>query len=103
MNQIGMEAGQAELNRGSDSVERLVGHFLLFLKYGMHAAPKDGTEIMLLIRHRNYELADEAQKPDWQEWCVGKWIDHNGGGWTWHGIAGSPVAWLPLPNSNSAT
>lgn len=64
-------------------------------------APLDGTEIELLIRNHTYfhELKsggkDMAEKL-WQEIVRAKWIDHNRGGWTWNGIAGSPVGWRPI-------
>jgi hypothetical protein len=67
-------------------------------------APLDGTEIELLIRHHNYWTVlkvggkDEAEK-NWQGIVRGKWIDHNGGGWTWNGGAGSPIGWRPMPSS----
>ena len=67
----------------------------------MVSAPLDGTEIELLMRHFTYWTAlkvngkEEAEKL-WQAVVRGRWIDHNGGGWTWHGMAGSPVGWRPL-------
>ena len=67
----------------------------------MLTAPLDGTEIELLVRHHAYWTAlkcDGKEKADkeWQGPVTGKWIDHNGGGWTWRGHSGSPVAWRPL-------
>jgi hypothetical protein len=29
----------------------------------------------------------------WEQACNARWIDFNGGGWTWNGIAGTPIAW----------
>jgi hypothetical protein len=99
---------------GADSLDRIVGlapwqrglvtehNVQLWTRrrdhHPMDSAPRNGTKIMLLIQHGNYWLADDAERDNWQQWCVGKWIDHNGGGFTWHGISGTPVAWLPLPN-----
>ena len=61
-------------------------------------APKDGTEIELLIRHHNYTYCGNSDdRNKWQEAVRGKWIDHNGGGWTWMGICGHVMAWRPLP------
>lgn len=28
--------------------------------------------------------------------CEGHWIDFNGGGWTWAGMAGTPIGWRAL-------
>lgn len=67
----------------------------------MADAPLDGTEIELLVRHFDYFTAlkvngkEEAERL-WQGAVRGKWIDHNGGGWTWRGHAGSPVGWKPI-------
>lgn len=67
----------------------------------MLTAPLDGTEIELMIRHHTYWTALKVNKHEaetqWQGVYKGKWIDHNGGGWTWHGLAGTQVAWRPLP------
>ena len=105
-NQAGMEAAaghESQVPKGGDSVDCLVG-LDLWNQVGMQAidtAPRDGTEILLLVRHANYALASAQDREQWQAWETGKWIDHNGGGWTWHGIAGSPVAWIPLPNASA--
>lgn len=70
----------------------------------MDEAPKDGTEILIHFRHQNWQYAKTAEeKARWEENCIAKWIDHNGGGWTWHGIAGQPVEWWPLPSANPVT
>ena len=59
-------------------------------------APRDGTEITLMIRHPNWLMAHAHDKQDqWQQEVIGKWIDHNGGGWTWKGMAGKPVYFRP--------
>lgn len=59
-------------------------------------APKDGTPILIRFRHANYKFAGD-RRDEWEEVCVARWIDHNGGGWTWHGICGVPVDFRPLP------
>ena len=73
----------------------------------METAPKDGTVILILFRHMNYQYADDdEERAEWQGLCEAKWIDHNGGGWTWHGIAGEAIGWMPKPKShytNAAT
>lgn len=60
--------------------------------FPIETAPKDGTDVMLLIRHKNYEL---HPSPKWEEAVIGYWTDHNGGGWVWHGLYGTPVLWRP--------
>ena len=66
------------------------------------AAPKDGTEIELLIRHHNYTYcAAQADRSKWQDVVRGKWIDHNGGGWTWMGLCGHVMAWRPMPANDT--
>lgn len=60
---------------------------------GMHSAPKDGSEIELLMRHPNWTYAKQEERSDWQGPVRGHWIDFNGGGWCWSGIAGYPIAW----------
>lgn len=62
----------------------------------MAYAPLDGTKVMLLIRHKTWWTAhkcDPASAPIWEAECEGHWIDHNGGGWTWAGMAGTPIGW----------
>jgi hypothetical protein len=66
--------------------------------FPMEQAPKDGTEIRLLIRHRCWVLAHAyGNQNEWEQEVTGKWINHNGGGWTWHGMAGEPVGFY-IPN-----
>jgi hypothetical protein len=57
-------------------------------------APRDGTELELLLRHPNWQYAknDNAQ---WEQVVRAKWIDFNHGGWTWHGMYGTPQGWRP--------
>ena len=67
----------------------------------MVSAPLDGTEIQLLVRHHDYWTAlkldgKKHAEEKYQGVVIGKWIDHNGGGWTWHGGSGSPVGWRPM-------
>lgn len=65
----------------------------------MDSAPKDGTEIEILFRHRNWKYASERDRADWQQVCKAYWTDFNGGGWVWHGICGVPMCWRPMANS----
>lgn len=63
----------------------------------MPSAPKDGTEITLLMRHATWHYAKPEERAKWQQECPAQWIDHNGGGWTWSGIMGTPIAWRATP------
>jgi len=59
----------------------------------MESAPKDGTTVELLLYHPNRKYADEDRKHEWEQIAEAKWLDFNGGGWTWRGMAGSPQGW----------
>jgi len=61
----------------------------------MATAPKDGTAIRLLLRHLNWRYAEGEAKAMWEEDVEANWLDFNGGGWTWSGMCGQPVAWRP--------
>ena len=66
----------------------------------MTDAPKDGTEVELLLRHVNYRYCkSDEERAKWEQVVRSTWIDFNGGGWTWHGMAGSIVGWRPLPSN----
>jgi hypothetical protein len=56
-------------------------------------APTDGREVELLLRHPNWHYAEGDKKQQWEQIVCAKWIDFNGGGWTWHGMSGSPHGW----------
>ena len=59
----------------------------------MAIAPKDGTQVELLVRHLNWEYAGAHDRDKWEEIVRAHWIDFNGGGWTWTGLMGSPICW----------
>lgn len=59
-------------------------------------APRDGTPILALVRHPNWKYAGIADKFNWQELVVARWMEHNGGGWTWYGVLGELIGWQPL-------
>jgi hypothetical protein len=61
----------------------------------MTTAPKDGAQVLLLLRHTNWIYARGADRQMWQEAVKAKWLDFNNGGWTWNGIVGEPIAWQP--------
>ena len=64
----------------------------------MTDAPRDGTEVELLVRHTNFRFCKtDEERSMWEQALPAKWIDFNGGGWTWRGLAGSAVGWRPLP------
>lgn len=62
-------------------------------------APRDGTAVEMLIEHRTWWTAHKCSPDEvkiWRAVCEAKWIDHNGGGWTWEGMAGTPTGWRTL-------
>lgn len=61
----------------------------------MKSAPKDGTPILAWCVHPHARYAGDDK--EWAAPVVTQWITHNGGGWTWNGIAGSFTHWQPLP------
>jgi activating signal cointegrator 1 len=61
----------------------------------MDTAPKDGTEVDVIFRHRNWQYAEGDAKAQWQAVQRAHWIDFNEGGWVWNGMCGTPIAWRP--------
>ncbi|MES2910564.1 MAG: hypothetical protein V4718_04200 [Pseudomonadota bacterium] len=61
----------------------------------MTTAPKDGTQIEILVRHLNWFYAKRSEKNRWQQECKASWLDFNGGGFSWDGIMGDHIAWRP--------
>ena len=70
----------------------------------MESAPRDGSVVWIWIRHPYFAYASESGLEDeYQAAERARWIDHNGGGWTWHGLFGRQVAWAPISqNTESA-
>ena len=66
----------------------------------IETAPKDGTPILAFCVHLNARLAGE-DVAEWTEIVTTRWIDFNGGGWTWNGICGVHTHWMPLPSPPS--
>lgn len=58
--------------------------------------PKDGTEIQIRIVHMLAAYSDDPKEDGYIATARAHWIDHNGGGLTWHGLAGAPCQWRPL-------
>lgn len=68
----------------------------------IETAPKDGTLIMTWCVHANAEFCDDAVAEGYAGPVIAKWIDHHGGGFTWHGLAGTHTHWQPLPAAPDA-
>lgn len=68
----------------------------------MDAAPKDGTRILLWMVHQNAKYSADPLTEGWVAPVVAEWIDHNGGGWMWHGLCGSPTRWARIPSPPAA-
>ena len=61
-------------------------------------APKVADKTLLLrIEHMNFAIAPAEDKARWEEVVTAYWTDFNNGGWVWHGLAGLPTHWTPLP------
>lgn len=65
----------------------------------IESAPMDGTPILAWCVHPHARWATDNK--DWSAAVVTQWIDHNGGGWTWNGMAGTFTHWMPLPTPPS--
>jgi len=63
----------------------------------MEEAPRDGRTLLAWTVHANAQFSKDPAAEGWACVSVIKWIDHNGGGWTWNGLAGEHVGWLPAP------
>lgn len=61
----------------------------------IESAPKDGTVILAWCVHPHARWATDDK--EWSCPVVTQWITHNGGGWTWNGMAGTFTHWMPLP------
>ncbi len=66
------------------------------------SAPKDGTEILIRIHHRNRQYCEELERTAWEGNAKARWIDHNGGGWCYRGMSGEPVMWRTLESLPNA-
>ena len=58
-------------------------------------APKDGSPVWLWVVHRSARYCRDPIAEGFEAPVRAEWIDHNCGGWTWCGLAGSIVMWMP--------
>ena len=65
----------------------------------IETAPRDGTYIIAWTVHANAKYSKDPIAEGWACPSIVKWIDHNGGGWTWNGLAGVHTHWMPLPDA----
>ncbi len=68
----------------------------------IETAPKDGSFVFLWMVHANAQFSSDPETDGWVAPVVAQWIEHNGGGWTWHGLCGCPTHWMPLPAAPGA-
>lgn len=62
----------------------------------MESAPRDGRRIIAWCRHPNWQYAKtDEERAEWEGPVFAHWTQHNGGGWVWHGHAGTFMAWMP--------
>jgi hypothetical protein len=56
-------------------------------------------DVLIYVVHDNakYEKDLARRREEWEAWCVGRWIDHNKGGWMWNGLCGRVTHVAPLP------
>jgi len=66
----------------------------------IETAPKDGTCILAWCIHAHASAVGE-EVDGYRGHVLARWIEHNGGGWCWHGLAGTFSHWMPLPDAPS--
>lgn len=95
---------QIELYCASLEFKEALGTLRALLSTGgwatMDSAPKDGTDVLLWCVHANAKMARD--KSLWVGPVVGRWIEHNGGGFSWDGHMGELTHWMPLPQPPAA-
>jgi hypothetical protein len=62
----------------------------------LETAPHDGTEVEIRIVHFLAAACDDPIQEGYIGTVRAHWVDHNGGGLPWHGLAGTPSQWRPL-------
>jgi len=63
----------------------------------IETAPKDGTYIIAWCVHPHAKHSAQPISDGYAQPVIAKWIDHNGGGWMWHGLSCEFTHWMPLP------
>lgn len=70
---------------------------------GADATPVDewpteiDEEVEIFVVHQNAQYVSRLEDlSDWSGWVRAKWIDHNGGGWTWNGMCGRVTHVRPI-------
>lgn len=58
---------------------------------------KDGRHLLIEFVHANAEFSEDPVGEGWIAVHEAHWIDHNKGGWTWHGLAGRARRARPIP------
>jgi hypothetical protein len=66
----------------------------------IETAPKDGTPILAWCVHPHARYVGDPK--EWSCTVVTHWINHNGGGWTWNGMAGRFTHWRPVGDGPDA-
>jgi hypothetical protein len=56
-------------------------------------------DVLIYVVHPNaaYEPDEKRRREQWEGWFCGRWIKHNSGGWTWHGMLGAVTHVAALP------
>lgn len=54
-----------------------------------------GAKVWLWCVHNLAQYCEDPVAEGYAAPVVGEWIDHNGGGWTWHGLCGVHTHWMP--------
>ncbi len=62
----------------------------------MPAAPRNGTQVELLVRHGIWHYASPEKRQHWQAVVRGRWSEIRRARWVWQGLPGSPIAWRPV-------
>lgn len=62
----------------------------------LDTAPHDGTEIEIRLVHAYAPYCRDAVAEGYIATARAHWINHNAGGFTWHGLCGRPAQWRPL-------